>query len=101
MSAYTPGYPTKLDHAARNAVPGPYHAVARGDDRDVLTIEKAMLVGVNPNDSVTLKAEAVDALERILAAYKSDLHVSGAADRVVTNAATVEAAVMALNRVRG
>lgn len=94
-------YPSPFAHDARKAVPGPYHVVQRDDSADVLALERALLVGLNPNGSVTLSADAVDALQRILAEYRSELVISGAPDRLVTNPETTLAAVEALNRATG
>lgn len=90
---------THEDHVRRNAVPGPYHAVAVGeDDPDVLRLELLML-RIGATKSVLMFAPSdIEALERILAAYKATFHVSGAPDRIVSNEATVRAAVDALNQ---
>lgn len=84
----------------RAAVPGPYHLVARGDDADAVAIEKAIFKGTRQDGSITFSRSEIEILERILTVYKSELHVSGAPDRVSTNRETVEAAVQALNSAR-
>jgi len=101
MLEFGPRYQTKEEHDRRLAVPGPYYAVATSqDDQDVGVVEIELLYADRSNeiDCVTMSRAAVESIERILAAYKATLHVSGAPDRVYTNDATVRAAVDALNR---
>jgi hypothetical protein len=82
----------------RAAVPGPYHAVARGvSDGDAAKM-LAIIVALGSDEPMFMTKEALDVLIRVRQAYTNDLHVSGAPERVTTNDATVRAAVDALNR---
>lgn len=99
MSNYMPYYPTAADHLRREAVPGPYHAVARGEgDPDTIKL-RAIVAALREPEPMFMSDVAIAVVERVLNAYANELHVSGAPDRVVSNDATVRAAVDALNRV--